>query len=282
MVKRVPRVSVIIPAYNASRFIPGAIDSVTEQDYPEFEIICVNDGSADDTEKVLKRYADAEKIKSLTIKNGGVSHAINAGLDKAEGDYVCILHADDRFLQGKLEKQVRTLERLRQCSVSYTDESYFVEGGDSVMKSPYAHFSGDIFYFLKRNNFIHVSTAMFRSPVIKSARFDTGLACHEDWDLFLRLARSGTRFAYIDETLSAICVHPENLTNDTGVMDETRSIVGGRAKELWRDFKGCIDLHSKAGLSNLGRYVSFKARAEIIGFPNSRKFQAVSPFAAQR
>ena len=272
-----PKVSVIVPVYNASAYIERALDSALSQDCQNLEVIIVNDGSTDDLQNVIERYLGDKRVKYLATEQRGVSHAINVGLKEATGDYVCFLHADDKFLPGKIRKQLSLMDRFPGYGVSYTDESYFLEGAKTLVKSPYFHFSKDIFYFLKRSNFIHMSTAMLKSEVLKSETLDEGLKCHEEWDLFLRLSRKGVKFLYLDEILSSISLHRKNLSADTDVMAKTRTIVGRRARALWKGFKKSINLYSIRGILNLKRYIAFKTYAVMLGFPNHKKFNPKSP-----
>ena len=91
-------ISVIIPAYNAEKFIARALDSLIIQTCSNWQAIVINDGSSDATEEICKDYCSKdERIKLFTKENGGVSRARNTGLEKAEGKYICFLDADDFF-----------------------------------------------------------------------------------------------------------------------------------------------------------------------------------------
>jgi glycosyltransferase involved in cell wall biosynthesis len=103
-----PRVSVIIPAYNSDRYVVEAIESVLNQDYTDYEIIVVNDGSTDRTRQVLEPYFD--RIRYLYQQNQGVSAARNYGIREAKGEFVALLDADDLFLPQKLSAQVACFE----------------------------------------------------------------------------------------------------------------------------------------------------------------------------
>ena len=271
------KVSVIIPAYNASGHIGRALNSVFAQTYPEIEVVIVNDGSTDKLKDVLQPLMKEGAIKYIETQNRGVSHAVNTGLKSTTGDYMCVLHADDMFLPEKIEKQILFMERFPECGVSYTNEEYFLDGAEKTIESTYFHFSGDIFYFLKRNNFIHASTAMFKSDILRAESFNERLECHEEWDLFLRLSAKGIKFLYIDEVLSKICFHQKNLSSDSRTMDTTRQMVGKHAKQLWKEFKEKINAHSVSGLSSLTRYAVFKIHAALIGFPNHERFNRKTP-----
>lgn len=104
-----PRVSVIIPTYNCASFLPKAIESVLHQNYKDYEIIVVDDGSKDDTYEALRPYRD--RIRYTRFQNSqGISAARNRGIEMAQGSFVAFLDADNWFLPGKLASQVTTLE----------------------------------------------------------------------------------------------------------------------------------------------------------------------------
>jgi glycosyltransferase involved in cell wall biosynthesis len=103
------KVSVIIPAYNAQKFLKDTIDSVKKQTYPDWEIIVVNDGSTDGTPDILEKEADP-RIKMVHQLNGGVSSARNNGLKEAIGEYVVFLDADDLFTPEFIEARVNFLK----------------------------------------------------------------------------------------------------------------------------------------------------------------------------
>lgn len=110
-----PQVSVIIPALNAAETIARALDSVFAQTCRDFEIIVVNDGSTDDTLRVLAGYGDRLKIISQT--NRGISAARNAGVRASSGKYLAFLDADDVWLTDKLEKTLAVLDAEPECAI---------------------------------------------------------------------------------------------------------------------------------------------------------------------
>jgi len=123
-------VSVIIPAYNSAKTIERTIASVFAQDYPNIEIVVINDGSTDDTERILKKYGS--RIQYFTQKNSGVSVARNLGFEKSTGDYIQYLDADDLLAEGKLSKQVQAIQE-NEADVAYGDWMRFTEN-DFVYK----------------------------------------------------------------------------------------------------------------------------------------------------
>ena len=100
-------VSVIIPVYNLAKYLSKCLESVLAQTYANFEIIAIDDGSTDDSAAILKKYAEKDKrVKPILKANGGVSSARNAGLDKAEGEYIFFLDGDDWIEPETLERLV--------------------------------------------------------------------------------------------------------------------------------------------------------------------------------
>lgn len=102
-----PRVSAVIPVFNGERFVAEALDSVLGQEYPALELIVVDDGSTDGTAAVLDRYGD--RIRRFRQSNAGSGAARNRGLRLATGEYLAFLDSDDRWLPGRLQKQVDVL-----------------------------------------------------------------------------------------------------------------------------------------------------------------------------
>jgi glycosyltransferase involved in cell wall biosynthesis len=115
-----PTVSVVIPAYNAAKFIRRTIDSVLAQSYTDFELIVVDDGSADDTGKVVQSYGS--KVRYIRQANAGDGPTRNAGIAAAQGRWIAFLDHDDEWLSDKLKRQMTLLERnpdVRWCGANY-------------------------------------------------------------------------------------------------------------------------------------------------------------------
>ncbi len=107
--KKYPKVTIIIPVYNGENYVSEAIESALAQTYKNIEIIVVNDGSTDNTEKIIEKY-----IKKT---NGGVSTALNEGIKNMTGDYLSWLSHDDLYLPNKIEEQIKFLFNLKEKDV---------------------------------------------------------------------------------------------------------------------------------------------------------------------
>lgn len=106
------KISVIMPVYNVAKYLPQCLDSIVLQTYKNLEIICINDGSTDDSAAILEDYAKRDKrIKIITQKNQGLSTARNTGYDVATGDYVYFIDSDDYAALGLFEKFVSVVQK---------------------------------------------------------------------------------------------------------------------------------------------------------------------------
>ncbi|MBE6985059.1 MAG: glycosyltransferase [Ruminococcaceae bacterium] len=125
-------VSVIIPCYNAERYLDMSIGSVFEQDYNSIELIIVNDGSTDRSEEIIFSWKKRFEEKGLSLvyvhqENKGLGGAINTGLKYVSGEYITLLDADDQFLQGSIRKRAEYLASHPECS-GVRSNGWYVKG----------------------------------------------------------------------------------------------------------------------------------------------------------
>ena len=119
-----PLVSVIIPVHNGERYLSFSIESVMNQSYRPIELIVINDGSSDGSERIIQKY---KHLTSLKQSNKGISAARNLGISKANGEYIAFLDADDLWLETKIEKQVRFLLKTQQAVSSFANTPAFLK-----------------------------------------------------------------------------------------------------------------------------------------------------------
>ena len=212
------KVSVIIPAFNAQKFIVETVTSVLNQTYENLEVIVVDDGSKDNTFRILTDTF-GKQIKIIQKENGGVSSARNTGIDSANGDYIAFLDADDYWLPYKLEVQLKSFEIYPDSGVCYSDAyvsgnrtratnyPVFVDHSWSYKDIFYKEnkvlakinndfqevsiYSGNIFKYLMYNGMILPSTAILKRSLIKSSMISWNEAncLSEDSEYFLRFSR---------------------------------------------------------------------------------------------
>ena len=187
MHEKLPLVSVIIPTYNRAWTVSEAIDSVLAQDYPNFELIIVDDGSTDDTQIVLKKYQD--KINVIYQKNCGVSAARNKGVLKSNGEFIAFLDSDDLWEKKKLSCQVDFFIENPEALICQTEEIWIRNGKRVNPKVKHIKPSGMIFEQSLYLCLVSPSAVMIKRKLLdKVGLFDENLLSCEDYDLWLRIS----------------------------------------------------------------------------------------------
>lgn len=206
-------VSVIIPAYNAERFVRSAIESVLNQTYQEFEVVVVNDGSTDGTAAVVQSFGS--RVRCISQANGGPSAARNTGILGSSGQILAFLDADDMWMPDFLKMQMAMLARRPEVGGSYSWARMVDESGRPLSATMCPRPGSDTL----RRLFVDPS-AMFamltfrRAAFQKAGMFDSALRQAEDWDLLLRMAAAGIRFACIPRVLAQRRIHLSSATAD--------------------------------------------------------------------
>ncbi|MHA5065628.1 glycosyltransferase family 2 protein [Cetobacterium somerae] len=127
-------VSIITPAYNAERFIGETIESVLSQTYQNWEMLIIDDGSKDNTEKIVKNYIEKDnRISLIKQKNAGSGAARNNGIERAVGNYICLLDADDTWNNNFLQEQIRLIKE-KDATLVFSSHSRIDENGKKILK----------------------------------------------------------------------------------------------------------------------------------------------------
>ena len=225
-------VSTIIPTYNRQDYIIIALKSVLSQTYKDYEIIIVDDGSTDETKKVLAPYRD--KIRYFYHENRGIPATRNRGIREAKGDCIAFLDSDDYWLPHKLEQQISCFKENPHYGMVATRGSSISPDGKFRKKNRPGK-SGWIMTDLFKANFIRTSSAMIRKECFEKVElFDESLAQCQEYDLWLRLARHYP-IGFINESLTVYVDNPKGVSTD--------GLVGRlfRMKLLEKDYlKACI------------------------------------------
>lgn len=209
-----PLVTVLIPAYNAAQTIGRALDSVFRQDYPSFEVIVVNDASRDDTARVVEQYGRPEITVYTLPENRGECGAMNYGLERAKGEFVAFLDADDQWMDSKLAKQMPLLEAnprmtFVSCGCLFVDRdgTPFREFGLSFPFQPDKVWRG-----LLAATFVAKPCVIARRAALTQVgAFDPALAVAGDQDMWIRLAMAG-EVGIVKELLVKAFDTPNSLT----------------------------------------------------------------------
>jgi len=217
-----PGVSVIIPSFNAARFVGAAVESVLNQKYEGVaELIVVDDGSTDDTIDVLRRYGD--RLRLSAKKNGGVSSARNVGLHSARNEFVALLDADDLMKPGRLASQVAALLAQPEAVMCCSSIEHIGEDGELLVNQPkqiQTRYLADQLMVrrLFERNFVATSSVMLlRAQVQAIGGFNERLTHSEDCELWLRLTQCGS-LVLLPERLTQYRIHGTQSINNLVAM----------------------------------------------------------------
>lgn len=189
-----PVISVIMPVFNCAQFLDLAIESILSQTFTDFEFIIINDGSTDDTEKVIQKYSDPRIRYVRNASNQGLVYSLNKGIDLARGEFVARMDGDDISTPDRFELQTEYLRlhpdvTLLSTTVLLIDESGKPSG---VWQHDSAKISaGEIRSFLPFNNCIAHPSIMAPRFVLNRYRYRPEQSQSEDYDLWLRMAAEG-------------------------------------------------------------------------------------------
>ena len=185
-----PKISVVIPAYNAAKTINDCLSSIFNQTETDFEVILVNDGSTDNTAEIIKAWAD--KIKIINQNNAGAAAARNRGAQEAQGEFIIFCDADLILKPEMLAKMLGALQKNQNAAYVY---SAFKFGGKTFKLWPFDPEK------LKKTPYIHTSSLLRRKLF---PGFDKNLKRFQDWDLWLTLSGQGKTGVFIPEILFTV------------------------------------------------------------------------------
>ncbi len=187
------RISVLVPTYNRAKFLPASLESILSQTVAPFEVILVDDGSTDETAKIVRQYGD--RLLYLPKPNGGKSTALNLGLQHVRGDYVWIMDDDDVALPNALERLVDPLEKCSYLGMSFGTHliaESLPNGflGNAVERKIPVFPDADLFLALiEYGNFLGQGAFLTRAAVCHEVGpYNTGLVRSQDFEMLLRLS----------------------------------------------------------------------------------------------
>lgn len=195
-------VSVIIPVFNGERYLGQALTSVFRQTYPNLEVIVVDDGSTDQSRKILM---DFPTVKLIMQNNKGVALARNRGLEEARGEFIAFLDQDDRWVREKTIRQVRLLESQPELGFVLAKQFLFLEPGTSAPA-----WCRPEFLQTAHESFVPGVLLARRSAFQKLGNFNSSLLMGNDTDWILRAKDAGIKFAKMPDVLLEKRVHEGN------------------------------------------------------------------------
>ena len=230
-----PKVSIILPTYNRAHLIGRSIESVLHQDFTDFELIIVNDGSTDGTEEVVGGFGDG-RIKYLKNDgNRGCSFSRNCAISRSSGEYIGFLDSGDEWLPGKLGKQVNILDK-QPADIVYTSQLLIENGSAKLIKPAVIMPDDGIVYAQALDNKvrnINIQTALIRKGCFALAGgFDENMHRWSDFEFLIRLSKHA-RFYYLDESTIKWYDGDGNITANRGSLTSARKII---VSKFYKDF----------------------------------------------
>ena len=224
----IPKIAVILPVYNAEKYIAETLDSIKKQTVKPYQIIMVNDCSTDNSFKVAHEWVKQNKIPITfykNLENSGIGFTRDAGLNHCEADYITYLSSDDVWHPEFLEK---CLPYLNERSAVFTDyyqcDQYLKPF--NIYHAPKENMREKIVEFaLEKNMFVNFSNVVFPKQIFTHCRFTKELRHGEDLIFLLDTVINGLEYTHITEPLSYYRIHPKQGTNIHDVEEW---------KQLWR------------------------------------------------
>lgn len=222
-------ISIVIPIYNAEKYLEECLNSIKSQTYKNFEVIMVNDGSKDDSETICMNFLRSDsRFRYLKKANGGVSSARNLGLDNVKGDYITFIDADDWVDENYLDLLITTVKKNHSDIVvssykqfnnidvfylrAYTIQEKYLLNFEKMNRDDFL----TIFPKLMSINvcFNNAVAKLFRKELVKNLRFDTSIKYGEDLDFYFRLYLNVDSISYVDEPTYVYRMHGDSTTSN--------------------------------------------------------------------
>ncbi len=212
MQEALPMVTVFMAAYNAEKYIAASINSVLDQDYRNFELLIINDGSSDKTLEVIQQFKD-DRIRLLNNDgNKGLFYTRNRGIDEARGKYFAINDADDLSVQNRLSLQVEFLEANGEVAVCGGNAISITENDDEIATLCMNSTPEQLKYYLLFHNIFVNSTVMIRTEILRQYQYRPGYEPAEDYEMFSRISFDH-KIANLNTVLSKYRIHNSNTSS---------------------------------------------------------------------
>jgi glycosyltransferase involved in cell wall biosynthesis len=203
-----PLVSIIVLCHNYGRFLPEAMESALGQDYPNLELIVIDDGSTDDSLEVASRYE--ERARVLSQPNQGLARTCNRGAREAAGEYFVFLSADDVLEPTYVLELMQALARTPEASFAYCSARLFGAESGIAPARPFSAFS-----LVRGRNYINGSALTRRADYLAVGGYpeDLGEGAFDDWDFWLTMVERGHRGTYVPKPLLRWRRHQQGSKN---------------------------------------------------------------------
>ncbi len=234
-----PTVSIIIPVYNAEKYIDETIQSVIKQTFTDWELIIVNDGSTDKTKDIIGLYGSTKNIKIIQKNNTGVSDSRNVGARNASGLFYCFLDADDLLTPNCLQKRVETATLFPEKLIHNDIEE--IDSSGAKRNTIFSGISGNVFEEMLKWQATVIpgpSSIILSKTLFNYVQgFDIGLSTAADQDFFIRVTQKYEALR-IPEILTLYRIHPHNMHQNIPLMEKDHIAVFKKAakNDLFKSF----------------------------------------------
>ena len=237
-------VAVIIPCFNSSKFIEKTIESALTQDYKDLEIVAIDDGSTDETRKILESYLPKVRILSHpNNSNLGQAASLNLGIRESKSDLIAFLDSDDIWYPKKIEEQVKIFQRYSYVGLVYTN-GYVIDENDKILYKllPDDFQEENIPGKILLKCYIRTpSTVMVKREELKKiGLFKPYLRNGQDHDMWIRMSEV-TKFYYIPNILAAYRKHPGQISSRRRLWEEEFTIL----REACKRYRYGLNLRRK-------------------------------------
>ncbi|MGL2995217.1 glycosyltransferase family 2 protein [Flavobacterium sp. TSSA_36] len=207
-----PFISVILPVYNASKFLTESIKSMLEQTFTNFELIIINDGSTDNSQSIIESFDD-KRIRVFQKPNTGLIDSLNLAVAHSRGSWIARMDADDISAPNRLEEQIKFIDS--GVAVIGTQVTLIDENGKPYGKTKLATNPEEILANLKKHisNVVHPSVLINKTLLLKVGGYDPKMHVAEDYDLWLRISKIG-KIININQSLLSLRKHGDNISSN--------------------------------------------------------------------
>lgn len=238
MPEKIKNISVLMPTFNCGKYVKQSVQSILNQTFKDFELIIIDDGSSDDTEKTVNEFTD-ERIKYHKTENKGTAAALNFGLSKCKYDWVARIDSDDLNTAERFDKQIKFLEENPGYDVISSWSVYFADPDKILFLLQESVEHEEIYEYLDLHNPVNQSAVMYRRQVILDEKYNEDMLFNEDFELMHRI-RDKVKFYNIPEYLCYTRLRKDGKThskNNTNVYEMLFNPA----------FKNMVDAKSKGG-----------------------------------
>jgi glycosyltransferase involved in cell wall biosynthesis len=251
-----PLVSIVIPSYQAEKYISATIESVLRQSYGHFELIIVDDGCTDQTLDIVNQYSDP-RIRVISQENKGLSAARNSGISAAKGEYIAFLDADDIWFPNKLEADINTVNRYQDPVCIVFSGHYCVDDNFTLLNIPKCQTQPDTTYntLLRNGTVLPSSLCIHKKILAEVGGFPvSNKAFFEDRAFYIRLCDkfpsypTGQRLVLYRQSMEGLALKPL-LNYETALQVEQKTVEFYKTYTAPEQFKELQDFHTRSLLN---------------------------------